>query len=182
MRSSIAPFVLLIAAFIAVPAADSRAGDRAIGELVEITATVEGVNLARREVKLKGPSGVPRVFKVGPRVQKLDNVAVGDVVRMEYFHALATDIREPTAEEWSNPVRILEARTEDGAPAGMKMIHAVVTIEEIDRDGHNVTVRGPLGGTRTIPVADPAQLDTAKIGDTVIVTYTEAMAVSLEKL
>ena len=37
----------------------------------------------------------------------------------------------------------------------------------------------PMGGTRTLPVIFEERLDQAQVGDTAIITYTEAMAVSL---
>jgi hypothetical protein len=40
---------------------------------------------------------------------------------------------------------------------------------------------GPKGNMATIEVADVANLSKLRIGDTVVITYTEALAVSLQK-
>jgi hypothetical protein len=58
----------------------------------------------------------------------------------------------------------------------------VVTVEGIDRPAEMVTLKEPLGKTLTIKVLDPSRLDKVNLGDTVIVIYTEALAVSVEKV
>ena len=74
------------------------------------------------------------------------------------------------------------------APAGTEpaagVLHitkAVVTVEGLDRPTKCVTVMGPKGNMATIEVADVASLSKLRIGDTVVITYTEALAVSLQK-
>jgi hypothetical protein len=42
-------------------------------------------------------------------------------------------------------------------------------------------VRGPLGRYVAVWVADVARLQKLRLGDTVLVTYTEAVAISVEK-
>ncbi len=44
-----------------------------------------------------------------------------------------------------------------------------------------VTIKGPRGTYLTARVADPSRLTQVHIGDTIVITYTEALAVSLEK-
>ena len=52
----------------------------------------------------------------------------------------------------------------------------------LDRPTETVTLKGPQGRYATVRVADPANLPNLRIGQSVVVTYTEAMAVSLEKV
>jgi hypothetical protein len=44
-----------------------------------------------------------------------------------------------------------------------------------------VTVKVPAGGTETIKAREPKVLDHIKAGDLVEVTYTRALAISLDK-
>jgi hypothetical protein len=69
------------------------------------------------------------------------------------------------------------------APAGgvARQFKVVTTIEALDRRNNTVTVKGPLGRYLTARVADPERLTKVRIGDTVVIVYTEAMAVSLDK-
>jgi hypothetical protein len=165
------------------PASAQQTGDpdaRQIAQFVTVVATVESVDRRRRKVTLVGPDGNTQVSRVGPDIEDFDQVEVGDEVEINFFQDMVTEIREPTAEELQTPLRIVEARPEDNpGMTGLKTIRAVVTIESIDRENLEVTVRGPMGGKRTLPVIFPERLDQAEVGSTVVVTYTEAMAVSL---
>ena len=85
------------------------------------------------------------------------------------------------------PITVLEVAAKappDTAPAadGLRQIKAVVTVEGIDRPAEMVTLKGPLGNTITIKVLDPSRLDKVSLGDTVIVIYTESLAISVEKV
>jgi uncharacterized protein (TIGR02246 family) len=70
------------------------------------------------------------------------------------------------------------------SPAGgiLRRFKAVTTIEELDRPTQTVTFKGPLGNCLMTRVADPSRLTQVRIGDTVVIVYTEALAVSLEKI
>ena len=69
-----------------------------------------------------------------------------------------------------------------GAAVG-NMVTTTVVIEGVDRSTNSVTFTGPSGMTRTVDVKDPkAQkfIGTLKKGDEVELTYTEALAVTVE--
>ena len=51
----------------------------------------------------------------------------------------------------------------------------------IDKKARTVTVKGPQGGTETIKAKDPKNLEGLKVGDMVELTYTQALAISLDK-
>ncbi len=51
----------------------------------------------------------------------------------------------------------------------------------VDRAAQTVTVKGPLGRYLTVRVAESARLERVGLAVTVVVTYTEALAVSMEK-
>jgi hypothetical protein len=57
----------------------------------------------------------------------------------------------------------------------------VATIAGIDKAAGTVTLQGPTGKTTTIKARDPRNLDRVTVGDLVEITYTEAVAVSVEK-
>jgi hypothetical protein len=43
-------------------------------------------------------------------------------------------------------------------------------------------VKGPHGNYLTARVADPSRLTQVRIGETIVITFTEAVAISLEKV
>ncbi len=48
------------------------------------------------------------------------------------------------------------------------------------KDAGTVTLRGPDGGTTTIKARNPDNLNRVAVGDLVDITYTEALAISVE--
>lgn len=154
--------------------------------LVSITAKIEAIDAGKREVTLKGPLGNTVTVAVDEKVKRLNEFKVGDDVTAEYFVAVAGELREPTAEEKASPLTVEEgaARAPQGtAPAagGLRQIKAVTTVEGIDLPTQTVTLKGPRGNYITVRAQDPDNLKKLRIGDTIVVTYTQALAVSLGK-
>jgi hypothetical protein len=155
--------------------------------LVTVTASVDAIDLASREITLKGPLGNSVTFTVDQRVKRLDEVKVGDFVRADYYVSVAAELRKPTAQEKKTPLVLLDAAGK--APAGsspaagaVRRFKVVTTIEGLDRPTQTITVKGPRGNYLTARVADPSRLTQMRIGENIVVTYTEALAVSLEKV
>jgi Cu/Ag efflux protein CusF len=74
------------------------------------------------------------------------------------------------------------------APAGetqgkeaVRSVRLSGTVAAIDKDKGTVTLKGPKGRTVTLDVKDKAKLDAIKVGDPVVATYMEAIAVQLAK-
>lgn len=169
--------------------ATSHAGNLARQEsvLVNIKASVEAVDYTNREVSLKGPLGNTVTFVVDPKVKRFKEIKVGDYVQADYYVSVAAELREPTAEEKEHPLQVLGAAGKappgtSPAAGGLRCFKVVTTIEGLDRPTETVTVKGPRGNYLTARVADPSRLTQVHIGDTVVVTYTEAVAISLEKV
>ncbi len=155
--------------------------------LVSITAAVEAVNPDTREVTLKGPLGNTVTFTADSRVKRLSEVKVGDLVRADYYLSLAAELRKPTPEEEKEPFVVLGALAKapagtSPAAGGLRQFRVVTTIEGLDRPTETITVKGPGGRYFTTRVADPARLTQMRIGETIVVTCTEALGVSLEKV
>jgi hypothetical protein len=62
---------------------------------VEVTGTVEAVDVAKRTVTLKGPEGKTRTLKVDPSVKRLAEVKKGDQVVARHTEALALSVSAP---------------------------------------------------------------------------------------
>jgi len=154
--------------------------------LVTVTAKVEAIDQAKREVTLKGPLGNVVSFVVDQRVKRLKEVKVGDEVTADYYVSLAGELRAPTEEEKKNPLTILAGAArapKDTSPAGgaLRAFKVVATVIGLDLPTQSVTLQGPLGNSGTIRAEDVDKLKQLRLGDTVVVTYTEALAISLQK-
>src|SRR5262245_12676502 len=154
--------------------------------LVSITASVEAINPTNREITLKGPLGNTATFVVDQRVKRFDEIKVGDFITADYYIAIAGELRKPTADEEKHPITVVEAAAKappgtSPAAGGLRRLKVVATVEGLDRPTRTMTIKGPLGNYLTLRVEDPSKLSQVHIGEHVLVTYTEALAVSLEK-
>ena len=177
---------------ITVQSAEERsvAGDKPMSRveavLVSATASVEAIDYTNREVTLKGPLGNQVTFTVDQRVKRFNEIKVGDLVQADYYVSLAAEIRKPTPEEKKHPIVLLDAAGKappgtSPAAGGLRRFKVVTTIEGLDRPTQTVTVKGPRGNYLTARVADPSRLTQVRIGENIVITYTEALAISLEK-
>jgi hypothetical protein len=192
LARTLATSVLCVALFSAIHAEDAKVTTKpvpALGELitVKLVAKVQAIDLKTRELTLLGPTGTVVTLTVDPRVKRLAEVKVGDELAIEYGVELAAEIRPATEEEKKNPlathdevIRLPEGKTPSGG--GVRMIKAVATVESVDRTGSTAQLKGPRGNWANVRVKDPALLASLHAGDSVIVTYTEAMAVELRKV
>jgi hypothetical protein len=69
------------------------------------------------------------------------------------------------------------------APAAgtLRAFKVVATVVGLDLPTQSVTLQGPRGNSGSIRLEDVEKLRQLHLGDTVVVTYTEALAISLQK-
>ncbi len=104
-----ATYYLGLAIFVAPPGEAPEASETesawraALGEkpagrytrTVNISATVEALDVATRSVTLRGPKGNRVTLTVGDRVKNLDNVKVGDLVTAGYTESIDIAVTTP---------------------------------------------------------------------------------------
>jgi ribosomal 50S subunit-recycling heat shock protein len=148
-----------------------------------VTATVESIDLATRAVTLKGPDGKVMGLKVGEEVKNLPQVKVGDKVTVTYYESIAAQIIKPGTGPASAAQQAVATAKPGEKPAGamVQQVTVIATVEAIDKTTQHVTLKGPEGNTVEVKVKNPKNLEGVKVGDEVAITYTEAMAVSVEK-
>jgi len=166
----------------AVLAADKPGGE--VGELTVVTATVQKIDMATREVTLKGEDGKVETIKVGPEARNLGQVQVGDKVTAKYYEAVAIFVTPPGGQPSVSETTDIERAALGQKPAGVitTVVEATANVEAVDLKKRTVTVKGPKGNVNTVKVGDHVKnLDQVKVGDQVVVRYTEAVAISVEK-
>ncbi len=149
--------------------------------VVSVTATVEAINQKTRMVTIKGTEGRLVTFKAGKEVVNLPQVQVGDKVVLDYIESLAVRMAKP-GEVRDETVDLVGAAAPGSKPAAIGATETTVTatIEALDKKAETVTLKGPDGGVRIVKVQDPANLDKVEVGDTILITYTEAVALSVQ--
>lgn len=55
------------------------------------------------------------------------------------------------------------------------------TVAAVDKENRTITLKGPQGRTVTLEVKDPSKLDAVKVGDPVVASYVEAVAIQVKK-
>jgi hypothetical protein len=151
--------------------------------LVTTTATVEAVDMAERSVRMKTAQGDSIVVYATNEVNNLDQVKVGDLVGVEYFESLAVRMAKP-GETRDESMDVIMGSQPGDTPAGAAAHQSTITanILAIDKAEQTVTLKGPDGTTVTVDVAVPENLEKVKVGDTIVMTYTEAVAMSIQKI
>jgi len=149
---------------------------------IKMTATVQAIDLEKRVVTLKGQKGNVFDLKVGEEAKNLPQVKVGDLVKVQYYESLAFEVTKPGQAGGAGAAAAVASAKPGEKPAGIAtgQVTVTATIEAIDAKKKRVTLKGPEGKTQEIKVKDPKNLKNVKVGDQVVLTYTEALAVSVE--
>ena len=143
-------------------------------------ATVTAINHETRQVTLLDSSGESVTFIAGEQVRNLAQVEVGDNLIMEYIEAIEIQVLAPDEAELGAGEISAATRAKPGEkPAGAAISETtlVVVIEAINKENETVTLKGPEGNSKTVKVRNPANLEKVAIGDKVMITYTESLAV-----
>jgi hypothetical protein len=117
-------------------------------------------------------------------VRNLPQVKVGDEVTASYYESLAYEVKKPGTATPGATVAEETGRAKPGekpAGAGARVTTLVATITGIDKAAGTVTLQGPTGKATTVKARDPRNLDRVTVGDLVEITYTEAVAVTVDK-
>jgi Cu/Ag efflux protein CusF len=151
--------------------------------LVSATATVKAVNQKTRMVTLRRPDGSVITFKAGDEVRNLPQVKVGDEVNVTYYESLAYEVKKPGDSAPGGAVAEGLERAKLGEkPGGAagRVTTMTATIAAIDKAAGTVTLQAPSGETTTFKARNPDNLNRVSVGDLVNITYTEALAISVE--
>jgi hypothetical protein len=161
----------------------SEPGRAAIVRAAEISAQVVAIDKATRTVTLKGPQGNSVDIVAGDEVKNFDQIKLGDFVVARYAQALTLELRKTKVKAGEPTVTEAAARAKPGErPAGAvgREIHAIAEVIGVDPKKSTITLKGPRGNVVTLDVQNPDQFKVVKKGDQVEVTYTEALALSVE--
>jgi len=165
----------------AAPAKHTAPAKGVVAELaVKLTATVVEIDHKTRTITLKAADGRTESFVVDAAAKNLDQVNKGDLVVVTYAEALAYEVKKGGTTS-STAVAAAAKPGEKPAAVVARETKVTVTITAIDEKAPSVTFKGPAGNTRTIKVKHPEKLKTVKVGDQVELTYTEALALTVEK-
>jgi len=151
-----------------------------------VSAKVKAVDPATRTITLQNDKGQEESFVVDKGVKRLEEVKPGDSIKLDYKAILTGELRPATAEEKEHPIAIVgmtgKAPTTSAPAAGAgRGMRIVTTVEAVDVPNMRVTLRGPLGDLAVVKGKKAENVKKLKVGDTIVVTYVDAAAVSVVK-
>lgn len=153
-------------------------GQAAATRYTHVGAKVKAIDLAARTITVETGDGQAETIKVSAEVVNLGALGVGDVIHAEYDQGL---VLEHQAEgEGSVPLEI-GAAARPSAGAAATTVRATVTVTAVDPASRTVEFRGPRGNRYRVTAGPRVALDRLKVGDRLLATYSEALAVRLEK-
>jgi hypothetical protein len=151
-----------------------------------VNAVVEAINHETREVRLRRSDGEIIEFVASEEARNLGQVDVGDVVNAEYVHSVSIEVVandegfEPDAGQAG-----AMARTKEGEMPGVAAINtqvATATVEEINIEANTFKLKGVDGTINEYTARNPDNLKRAKVGDLVVMTVTDAVAITVEEV
>ena len=156
--------------------------------LIEATATVTAVDMERHLVTIQGPEGNSAVIQVTDQVKNLPQVKIGDRVDIQYYRsAIAELVKVDENTSLDTAVSGVKAtRPEGDKPGGAigLQVRRRAEVMFVDPFQKFITFLSPERGLRKISLEHSPDLQhyltELKKGDIVEVTYTEALAISLE--
>ena len=134
-----------------------------------------------RTVTLKNEDGETFPVKAGTEVKNFDQIKVGDVVKATYTESIAFQV---VPEGTAGGASASANRIPGGAEVG-QTVTTSFKVSSVDPATNTLWVTLADGSTKKIQVQDPKaqeRLKTLSPGNVVAVTYTESMALQLEKL
>jgi len=155
-----------------------------LGDGVVLTAEVVGIDVVDRTLTLLGDDGNVVEVEVGKDARNFDQIEIGDKVKAVYYESIALYIGKP-GEKPDVTSGLVTARSPKGdMPGGVAIesVTATAIIEKIHEKKRKVTLKLPDGKKKTIKVDKSVKgFDSLKVGASVNVVYTEALAISVEK-
>jgi hypothetical protein len=161
----------------------SEPGRATAARSVQVSAQVIALDKTTRTVTLKGPRGNAVDVVASDEVRNFDQIKVGDFVVVRYAQALTLELRKTKGAVGDVNVREGAVRARPGeqpGAVGARQVTAIATVTGVDKKKSTITLKGPRGNEVVLDVQNPDQFKVVKKGDQVEVTYTEALALSVE--
>ena len=149
-----------------------------------VSAVVEAIDHETRVVTVRKADGEEITFTASTEARNLDQVSVGDILVAEYVETISVKVMENEGFEPEVIEAAAMARTEKGEMPGVAAMAANVTIstvEEINLEANTFKLKGPDGVVNEYVARNPDNLKRSAVGDLVVITVTEAIAITVEK-
>ena len=148
-----------------------------------VNAVVEAIDHESRVVTLRVSEDDTVTFTASDEARNLDQVAVGDIVNAEYVESISIEVVANEGMEPGTGELAAMARTEKGEMPGVAATETRIvtaTVEDINLEKNTFKLKGPDGAVNEYVARNPDNLKRSAVGDLVIITTTQAVAISVE--
>ncbi len=152
-------------------------------QAVTLSATVDAIDMQTRQVTLRDEDGQTQTITVGEEARNLGQVKPGDVVTAEYVRKLDIDVFADDGSELGAGALSAAGRAEEGEmPGAMAIESQVLTarVAEINLDNNTFKLQWPDESVEEFVAQNPDNLKRTKVGDIVVIAYTEAVGIIVE--
>lgn len=149
-----------------------------------VSAVVEAIDHETRIVTVRKADGEELTFTASDEARNLDQVSVGDVLIAEYVESIDIQVFANDGMEPEAAAAAAMARTKEGDMPGFAAMEQVVitaTVEDINIEANTFKLKGPDGVVEEYTARNPDNLKRAMVGDLVVITRTDAVAIVVEK-
>jgi len=162
-----------------------RPGKATASRFATDTVTIAALDLASRTITLKRRSGQTQTIKVGPDVTRLSEFAVGDVIKVDYEQGLELEYQPPGSKAVPMESGVTAGRADRAqAPGAVASagVQGTVTVTAIDAAARLVSFQEPGGNVYQVKAGPTVHLEKLKVGDRLLATYVETVAINLVKV
>ncbi|EPJ2810337.1 hypothetical protein ACTHGN_003409 [Pseudomonas putida] len=187
LARAVALATLVSAASLTAHAADIPIASEALES--HVTTQVTAIDLANRQVTVKGPDNKKDVtFQLTEKAKALPNLKVGDQVDIFVTRAVAYVLNTnvggaPKASEESGTIRATAQNPNPGGEA-FRQVRVTSQIKKIDLKQYEVSLLPPEGKLQVVKVENPdlqARMKNLKVGQTVDAIYTEVLRIETSR-
>lgn len=146
------------------------------------TATVTGIDRAKRKVTLVTPGGTKSTYQAPPEMVNFDQLRIGDQVRATLTEEVAVFIGSGA------PPSAMAATGVALAPVGAKPGGVLVDTSQVtakvtavDAKSRKVTFQLPDGSSKQVKAGKKVDLSAVRPGDNVTVQVSEGLALTVER-
>jgi hypothetical protein len=152
-------------------------------EVVTVTAVVDKIDLEKRKVTLTLDNGKTRTYKVDKAALNLDQVQVGDHVKMSYTEELIVTVNKSGETPSAASVGAVNLAPKGSKPGGVMVDTTAISgkILAIDAEKRKVTYEDAEGKNRTVKVRKGVDISGLAVGESVDAVMTESVVIAVTK-
>jgi hypothetical protein len=150
----------------------------------KVAVTVKAIDAAKRTLTVVGPDGSTETFKVPPEVKRFGEIAAGDRIVVEINQGLLLQYQAPGTPALEPAAAVVGAVAPGTSTPGAAVaggVQGTVTIVGIDGGQRVVTFQDPDGNQYKVKADPQIALEKLKVGDRLMATYVESLAMGIEK-